>query len=128
MHSRTPARIAFLVLAVAAVTFSCTYDYWLDFELGDTLVGLNYVEAEYSMTNNGSQAIDNAQIHIQVTADLLSGGSELHEAWLPTDGVDLSIFENYSDTAVFSFSSEIIGSSVLIEIIGTRWDENSFDE
>ena len=87
MHTRKLARIALLAVVVAAVALSCSFDYWMDFDLGDIAVGLDYVDIDYSLYNAGSRSMDNAQIHIEVTADLALGGSETVEQWTP--GVNL---------------------------------------
>jgi hypothetical protein len=123
MNIRSIGRIALLVLAAFAVVVSCSYDYWLDFELGDTSVSAYEVQADYYMTNSGGMTMYDASIHIQVTADLQSGGSEQQDAWVPPNGVDLSSFESFSGTAFFTFVSPINGAT--IEIIGSRWDDSS---
>jgi hypothetical protein len=124
MHARSFARTALLVVAAAAIALSCSLDYMLDFELGDIAVGLDYVDVDYSLFNAGSRTMDNAQIHIEVTVDLALGGSETLEQW--TTGVDLSVYEPFSDTLRFTFSGEII-NPVVVEVIGAGWDENSSD-
>jgi hypothetical protein len=122
MNLRRIVGITVLVLAAAAVTLSCSFDYWMDFRIGDIAVGTNYVDVGYSLYNAGSLSMDNAQIHIEVTADLALGGSETLEQWTP--GVNLSVFEQFSGTLFFTFSGDIVGP-VVVEVIGTRWDEHS---
>ena len=122
MNVRSLAKVAILVVAAAALALSCSLDYMLDFDIGDIAVGLDYVDVDYTLFNAGSRTMDNAQIHIEVTVDLALGGSETLERWTP--GVDLSVFESFSDTLEFTFSGEII-NPVVVEVIGAGWDEDS---
>ena len=126
MRARQLVRIALLMLAVALVTLSCTYDYWLDFAITSTEVIDDQLDVGYSMINNGDQSVNNAQIHIQVTADLMTGMPEQYSEWLPIPGVDLAGYgDSYSDSYSFLFSDLIDESTVEVEIIGSRWDEYS---
>ena len=120
MYARKLAKIALVVVVAAAVALSCSFDYWMDFSIGDIAVGLDYVDVDYSLYNAGSRSMDNAQIHIEVTADLALGGSETLEQWTP--GVNLSVFETFSGTLYIPFSGSIV-NPVVVEVIGTRWDE-----
>jgi hypothetical protein len=122
MNVRSFARIAILIVAAAAIALSCSLDYMLDFELGDIAVGFDYVDVDYSLFNAGSRSMDNAQIHIAVTADLALGGYETLQQWTP--GVDLSVLEPFSDTLRFTFSGQIV-NPVVVEVIGAGWDEDS---
>lgn len=120
MYARKLAKIAFLAVVAAAVTLSCSYDYWMDFSIDTIAVGLDYVDVDYTLYNAGSRSMDNAQIHIEVTADLALGGSETLEQWTPS--VHLSVFDTFSSTLHVPFSSDIV-NPVVVEVIGTRWDE-----
>ena len=120
MHIGKIAKITLLAVMVAAAALSCSFDYWMDFNLGDIMVGFDYVDVDYSLYNAGSRSMDNAQIHIQVSADLALGGSETQEQW--TSAVNLSVFETYSGTLHIPFSGGIV-NPVVVEVIGTRWDE-----
>jgi hypothetical protein len=128
MNVRPIGRILLVVLAAAAVAVSCTYDYWLDFELGDIGTGSNYVDVDYSMTNSGSKSMYNASIRIQVSADVAGYGTQTLSEWLPLDGVDLSSFDAYTDTYQFTFSDVIDPASVMVEIVGTRWDDSTVSD
>jgi hypothetical protein len=124
MHIRSIGRVLLLVLAAALVTFSCTYDYWLDFSLGTPVftVGQHTVSVPYTLQNNyqASLTMDNAAIHIEVT---INGGVEMLEAW--TTGVSLSPSENASGTLDFYFTNTVDSATAVV--IGVHWDEASID-
>lgn len=128
MHARPIVRIMILILVVSVVTLSCSFDYWLDFALTD-ITHTNpseKVDVGYSMINNGGRSMHNASIRIQVTANLMTGMPEQHTEWLPIVGVDLASYGGkYSDTYSFSFSGLIDGTTIEVEIIGARWDEQT---
>jgi hypothetical protein len=127
MRARLLARIVLLVLAAALVSVSCTFDYWLDFAINDWEINLandHQLDVGYSMINRGDQSINNASIHIQVTADLMTGTPEQYSEWLPIAGVDLAGYGgSYSATYSFLFSGTIDVTTVEVEILGSRWDD-----
>jgi hypothetical protein len=125
MNARPIGRILLVVLAAAAIAVSCSYDYWLDFDLGDIAVGSNYVDVDYTMTNSGSKTMYNASIHIEVTANIVGNGPQTLDEWLPVDGVDLSAYQSHPATYRFAFGSPIDPAPVSVEIIGSRWDDSS---
>jgi hypothetical protein len=127
MRARPLARIAILVLAVALVTLSCTFDYWLDFAISDWEVNPaddHQVIVGYSMINRGDRDMNNASIYVQVTAKLMDDTPEQCSEWLPIAGVDLAGYgDSFSGTYTFLFSGTINPATVEVEILGSRWDE-----
>jgi len=126
MNVRSVGRIMLLVLATAAIAVSCSYDYWLDLSISQIRILGQNVEVDYTMTNSGGKTMYNASIHIRVTADVVGAGLVKQDAWVPTDGTDLSSFKSYSDTAAFVFGNTI--NAATVEFIGSRWDDSSYSE
>lgn len=121
MNVRSVGRIMLLVLAAAAVIMSCSYDYWLDFELGVPDLDTFTVTVPYSMTNVGSKQMYNAAINIEVS---INSGMETASLW--TDPVDLSYSETVTDTLEFTFVNSVIDATA--SVIGVRWDDSSASE
>jgi hypothetical protein len=121
MHTRKLARIALLAVVAAAVAFSCSLDYMLDFEILDVTPGPgpNDVTVDYWLHNAGSKIMYDATIHILV----YSNGIAQFE--LPTPGIDLSLGETITDTLTFTLGSTPVTPSAVV--VGAGWnDENDF--
>jgi hypothetical protein len=120
MRTRPFIRLSLLVVAVAAITLSCSLDYMLDFNidlvdwLGDT------VWVDYSLINHGSHSMDNVTINIRVTPN---GGAPLTEQWT-TPGVDLLVGESTTGTLTLTFTGYTI-TNATAEVIGAGWDEHT---
>jgi len=120
VNVRSIARITLLVLAAAVVAASCTYDYWLDFDIGVPAHVGNTVSVPYWMRNSGSREMDNAAIHVEVT---INGGTETQEAW--TEAVSLACGETSSGQLDFLFVDDVTSATAVV--IGARWDEAGSD-
>jgi hypothetical protein len=126
MHVRKLMRIALLLAAVALVTLSCGVDYWMDFEITNvSYTGTDaFVAVSYTMQNNGAYDMENAAIHVQVTANVVGAGTVPQDLWTP-DGVSLPVYGSVSRTMIFAFGSTVTSATAIV--IGARWDRSSGD-
>ena len=120
MKNRRLLRIALLAAAVMGVALSCGLDYTLDFELGDTGVIGSTVEVDYTLTNQGSRAMDNTTLTIRVSC-LVDDLPQTMELYTPP--VDLFVGQSESGTLTFTFTGSA-ATEVWVEVVGAGWDEH----
>jgi hypothetical protein len=126
MNAHRLARITILLVAVAALSLSCTLDYMLDFELTSVsfVVGGDSVLVNYKLTNNGFRSLKNAAIKVEVTAQ--DGGPLTPvEAWTPY--VDLSVGESVTGSVTFTFTGFTLSDATAV-VVGAGWDDDTFPD
>jgi len=111
-------RIALLAAAVGVAALSCSFDYQLDFEITDVILGADYVQVGYSLYNAGMRAIDDASITIRVS---INAGEAVLE--MSTPGVDLSVGGADSDALLFSFTGHTV-TTATAEVVSAAWNEH----